>query len=378
MHRIQSTERLRHSSDRKWHQLADVAAADFQQRLGATRYLRLGQRDRVRIARRLREAIDSAFEVAPEHVARIAAGVDHLRDETERSDAFAAAWARTRERARRTAAIGAVTTLPAAVPGLGTAMAALGLVADWRYVAEEQRDLILEVSAILGVPLREPTVAVRSFFVAGAAAGFGERATGPEIVHVLAEHVARRSVARVVPGAGAVAASALNYIETVNVGRVAIQRLARRSGIETRPLLPPQPHSELPQLEQTIIEAIKAALAGIEVERPLFSTEQRAVLAQLTLSERESLFDLAIVSSASQGGVSAEEQRVLAHIADVLGFAAEDLLGTISEAQHEVTTFGVRFRRLLDSGRDTPTGVTRLIWRRTRALSRGHEVEIGR
>jgi hypothetical protein len=370
MQRSSASERLRIRSDRRWHQLATASASEFTERLAATRHLQLSDRDRQRIGRRLREVIDSAMAVQPERSAAAALTAARLRGAAGPLTLPEIAWARVREHARHTAAIGAVTTLPAMIPGLGTAMAALGLVADWQHVAEEQRDLVLEVAALFEVPLLEPTAEVRFAFVAGAAAAFGERVGEPDIIRVLAEHVARRCVARVVPGAGVVVASGLNYVATAAIGRAAIQRYARRAGVRVEPLIQPRSHPELTRLEQAIIAAIRTAISGDDVAMPLFGVDQRAALAELSVAERETLFDLAVVCSASQGGLSAEEQRVLAHIADALGFPIERLLSTISDAQHDVAVFGARFRTLLDSPRDTPASVTRTIWRRTRMLAR--------
>ena len=361
---------LPHVSPAEWHELAATAAADFRERLAASHVLRLGERDQERLARRMREVLDSAFTVAPELPTRVAAEVRELYGDAEEEDVVELAWRSVRERARHTAAIGAVTTLPAMVPGLGTALATLGLVADFCYVAEQQRDLMLELAALFGMELDDPTAVARALFVAGAGEALGARGEGAAGRRSLAEQIARRSVARVVPGAGAVVGSALNFLSTTAIGRAAIECFGRQSGVDITRVFPGPRHAVMPHLEQAVVGAVKTTMMGDTAPAP-FTAEQRGTLAELVACEREELLDLGVVSAVSQGGVSAEEEELLRHLAQLLDFPPEALAPALQAARDEVVSVGIRFRGLLDSARDTPSGVTRLVWRRARDLARG-------
>jgi hypothetical protein len=357
-------------SPAEWSAMAAAAAAEFRERLAASHVLRLGERDQERFARRMREVLDSALQVPSGLEARIAAEVGELYGDASGADVVEIAWRGVRERARQAAAIGAVTTLPAMVPGLGTALATLGLVADFRYVSEQQRDLVLEVAALFRAPPEDPTARVRALFIHGLGEALGTRGEGEAGRRSLAEQMARRSVARVVPGAGAVVGSALNFLATTAIGRAAIVYFGERAGIDVSRVFPAPRHAAMPYLEQAVVAAVKTAMLG-DGEAAPFTAEQRATLAELAACEREELLDLAIVSAVSQGGVSAEEEVLLRHLAELLGFPPDALEPALQDARDEVVSVGIRFRELLDSARDTPSGVTRLVWRRTRELARG-------
>ncbi|CAN5575419.1 hypothetical protein BH24GEM3_BH24GEM3_25670 [soil metagenome] len=353
-----------------WRALASSAAAEFRERLDLARYLRLSDREKERLARRLREAIDAALEVPPDVPARITTEVERMRLRAGAgADPVALAWRRVRERARRTAAVGAVTTIPAMLPGFGSALAAFGLVADWRYVAEQQRDLVLEIATLMGVTPEDPTAEVRGLFLAGAGAAFGGKAAGEVTLKLLTRQVARRSMARLVPGAGAAVAGALNYLATLAIGRAAIRRFAYQAGIEVHGLVPARVHPALPQLQQAVVAAIRTAELG-DGDSPVFSDEQRATLGALSPAERESLLDLAVVSAVAQGGVNEEEERVLEEIALALGVATADLQAARDAAEKDLVSYRRRFRRLLGSARERGSGAAGRVWQRTRSLVR--------
>ena len=197
------------------------------------------------------------------------------------------AWQRTRERARRTAAIGAVTTVPAVMPGIGSALAALGLVADWRFVAEQQRDLVLEIGALFGEWPEDPTEETRKLFLAATASAFANPSAGRFVMEVLERQVARRGVARLLPGAGAAVAGALNYIATIALGRAAIAHFGERAGVQVSGIMPTEVHPALPQLRTALAEAVETQDAR------RCSARWREALASLRSSDREELLDLA-------------------------------------------------------------------------------------
>jgi hypothetical protein len=357
------------AEERGWREMVGGAAAQFRERLNGARLPRLGERDRERLARRFQEAVDAALEVTPELPERVAAEVAALRERHPDADPVALAWARTRERARRSAAVGAVSALPAMVPGIGPALAALGMVADWRYVAEQQRDLVLEIAALLGVPLAEPTQQVRSLFVASMATAFGAVRVGEAAADAAARQVVRRSLSRVVPGVGAVVAGALNYVGTLALGRAAIRRFAAEAGIPVRGIVPAATHPALPRLRQAVVAAVRTAAIG-DGGTPVFTREQRDIMAGLPPAAREELLDLAVVSAAAEDGMSDEEEKVVAEVAACLGFAPRELAAARREAEEEMSAYASRLRRLLGAARRGGSEATGRVWRRATAVAR--------
>ena len=353
----------------RWRELATSAATDFKERLGLARYLNLSDKDRERVARRLRDAIDAAMEVPEDLPARIQGETERLRQRGEIGDPVALAWQRTRERARRTAAVGAVTTLPAMIPVLGPAAAALGLVADWRYVAEQQRDLVLEIAAIFGVMPPNPTEQVRTLFLASAGTAFGSKAVGETVVKVAAGQVARRSLVRMIPGAGMAVSGALNYLATLAIGRAAIGRFGAQAGREVRGLAPAETHPRQPALRQAVVGALRTAELG-DGASPAFSAEQRDALAELSPAERDELVDLAVVTAAADGETSEREEAALREITSALGVPPEELAIIRAAAEDDVVTYGQRFRRLFRSLREKGARGPRRIWQRARKLAK--------
>ncbi|HSL70244.1 MAG TPA: hypothetical protein VK864_08365, partial [Longimicrobiales bacterium] len=261
--------------------------------------------DRERLARRLHTAVANALEVPPDLKPRIEETAARLIARSAEHDPVALAWERTRERARRTAAIGAVTTVPALVPGIGTALAALGLVADWRYVAEQQRDLVLEIAALFGAWPDDPTTQARSLFLVASASAFASPAAGRYVSRILAKQVARRSVARLLPGAGAAVAGALNYIATISIGRAAIDHFAERAGIEVQGVVPTEVSPALPLLRNAIVEKI-----GAGSNAQPFTEEASSAMAGLQPAERDELLDLAATLVATRDGDTAADRTL--------------------------------------------------------------------
>jgi hypothetical protein len=356
------------ASRHQWHAFAQEAARDLERRL--RRYSHLSALERSRLGRRLGAVIDRALDVPPDLPARIARSTDAVRSRRPGADPVDLAWSRTRTRARRTAAIGAVTTMPAMLPGLGTALAALGLVADWRFVAEQQRDLVLEIAALLGVPLKDPTRQIRSLYLASAASAFGASAAGDAVARALAAQVARRSVTRIVPGAGALVAGALNYIATVTLGRLAIARFAADAGVAVEGVVPQRVHPAMPWLRNAVLDAIEARAEPRP--RSVFSAEDRATIRTLSRAEREELLDLAVVGVTALGeGVGDEEEALIEEVAEALDFGRGSVLAARRAAAREARTIGVRVRRLIARARRSGGAATGTLWRMAARLARG-------
>lgn len=318
-----------------------------------------------RLAERLRDAIRAGLEVPPDLPAQVTEHAARLRQRAGPDvDPVEIAWRRTRERARKTAAIGAVTTLPAMVPGVGSALAAFGLVADWKYVAEQQRDLVLEIAALLGALPEDPTEDVLALFLAGAGAAFGGKMVGEAAIKLLAERAAKRAFSRVIPGAGAVVAGAVNYGATFAIGRAAISRFAADAGVEVRGLIPTRIHPHMAELRNTVLAAVGTASPSWS-----FSADQRAVIEELSRSEREELFDFAVMSAAAEDGVSVAEHRVLSRLADALGFTSAELGEALDAVHREQTSYAGRIQSVLGTTREVGGGVARGVWKRARNLA---------
>lgn len=353
----------------RWREWAASTGSQFRDHLGVSRYLHLGGRDRERLVTRLREALDSALDVPPDLPERIAADVARLRERQPEADPVQIAWNRVRERARRTAVVGAATTAPAMIPGVGTALAALGLVADWRYVAEQQRDLVLEIAALLGAPLEDPTAQVRGLFLAGAGAAFGGKAVGEAAVKTLAEQVARRSVVRLLPGAGAAVSGALNYIATLAIGRAAIQRFARSAGMEVRGVIPERVHPQLSELRRAVVAALQTSDLAVN-GAPVFDKAQQQALSELAAVEREELLDLAVATVAAEGAPSAATEAELQRIATALGVSDVELQALREQTNASAASYVERLRHTMNTARKGVNGATQRVWKRTQSIAR--------
>jgi hypothetical protein len=351
-----------------WHSFANDTGEALKTRL--SRYAHLSDRERQRLAGRLRTVIDGALEVPPDLPADIARSVERLRKRMPGADPVTMAWARTRTRARRTAAIGAVTTIPAMVPGLGPALAALGLVADWRFVAEQQRDLVLEIAALFGIEMADPTRQVRSLFLASAASAFGASAAGEAVSRALAQQIARRTVARIVPGAGAAVAGGLNYVATVALGRAALGRFAHEAGITVEGIVPQEVHPAMPWLRNAVIEAFEAR-STLQHRRPtVFAESDLETIAELPTPNRDELLDLAATSALAGGGITSEERQLIHDIGFALGFERAEVDAALRSAERNAASAGLRARHWIGRAGESGGRASRRLWRRAARLAR--------
>jgi hypothetical protein len=345
-----------------WSAFAGETSKAFRERL--QRLSTLSEEERDRLSQRLEEAIASSLEVTPELQPRIEEQAARLIARSATVDPVTIAWDRTRERARRTAAIGAVTTVPALVPGVGSALAALGLVADWRYVAEQQRDLVLEIAAIFGQWPKDPTTQTRNLFLAATATAFAAPTTGKLVTKILATQIARRGVSRLLPGAGAVVAGALNYISTISLGRAAIGHFGPPAGFEVHGWLPTHNHAAMPWLRNAIVQAIETGQPG-----DLFSDEARKAITELSPTERDELLDLAAALTLARDRDPINDP-LLAELGPLLGFTTTEVQVAIADALRSATPLRAKLGSALRQVAARGGNAIDLAWRRAARIAK--------
>ncbi len=350
------------NKDPRWKAFARESGQALRERLD--RLATLTEHERAEIAHRLEQAIAGALEVPPDLQPIIEESAARLIAQADSVDPVAIAWDRTRERARRTAAIGAVTTLPAVLPGMGTALAALGLVADWRYVAEQQRDLVLEIAALFGEWPENPTEDTRNLFLAATATAFSGAGAGKVVTNVLARQVARKGFARLLPGAGAAVAGALNYISTIALGRAAIEHFGTKAGFEVRGLIPENVHSAMPWLRNAIVDAVESDRAG-----DLFSEEANRAMAGLSIVERDELLDLGAALTLARGRDPSVNPLVV-RLGSQLGFGPDEIDQTVLRAIRSTLPIRERLSDLIGRVADRGSNAAQSVWRRVAQIAK--------
>jgi len=137
-------------------------------------------------------------------------------------------------------ASGALTSLPATIPVLGTAFTLLGGTAiDIAAVGYFMAEMVLEMSAVYGRDLNLPGVSREALWVMGSAVGadLANKAAGKaalaqmgnqtftrmmqEVLVALGIRATQRTVLRVIPLLGAVISGSINYYVCRRIGRVA-------------------------------------------------------------------------------------------------------------------------------------------------------------
>jgi hypothetical protein len=349
------------ASDPRWRAFARETGHALRERLD--RIASITAEERELLAQRIEQAIASALEVPPDLEPRIEESAARLIARADTVDPVVIAWQRTRERARRAAVIGAATTIPAVVPGVGSALAALGLVADWRYVARQQRNLVLEVGALFGIWPENPTQEIQNLFLASSATAFAAPTAGKLVTEVLARQVARRGVARLMPGAGAAVAGALNYIATIAIGRAAIEQFGKRAGFEIHGIIPSQAHTAMPWLRNAVVDAMETGR-----ETNLISDEAARALAELSPGERDELIDLAAALTLARG-TSPATDRILAWLGTQLGFDTDEIERIVQRATRSAiplrNRIGTALARLAGKGANRVEAV----WHRVERLA---------
>jgi hypothetical protein len=348
-----------------WKRFARGATEALRERL--ERLSGLSPEDRERLARRFQSAIAHALEVPPDLQVTIEESAARLIAENSQYDPVSIAWQRTRERARRTAAIGAVTTVPAVMPGIGSALAALGLVADWRFVAEQQRDLVLEIAALFGEWPENPTVDARNLFLVASASAFANPSAGRFVMEVLERQVARRGVARLLPGAGAAVAGALNYIATIALGRAAIEHFGERAGVQVSGVIPSEVHPAVPQLRTALAEAIETQDAA-----SLFGPGAKSALATLRASDREELLDLAATLTVAAGRDPGDDpllRKFAVELGSTADQSAEAAARALRDARPVREKLGSALQRVATKGGTAAD----FVWRKAARLARARK-----
>ncbi|MCL2336138.1 MAG: EcsC family protein [Firmicutes bacterium] len=144
------------------------------------------------------------------------------------------------DKARKCGLSGAVTALPAALPGIGTVVALLaGTGIDVMVVRYLMAEMVLEMSAVYGRNLNMPGVSKEALWVMGSAVGadtankalnrvavegMSNRAfvrLVQEILLSLGVKASQRTVLRIIPLLGAAISGAVNYVICRRVGGLA-------------------------------------------------------------------------------------------------------------------------------------------------------------
>jgi uncharacterized protein (DUF697 family) len=367
-----SPEEYPTSPDPIWQRFLATAAATLRSGWDMLEGIAPSPEEREKLARLLREVFDRAIEVPPDLYKKLKEDVAR-RPAAERVDPVMASWNRTRACARRTAGVGAVTTIPMVAPGFGPAIAALGLVADWRYVAEQQRNLVLEIAALFEVELENPSEEVRLLFLLSTGVAYVDTAVGALVSKELAkragQEIARRALVRMAPVAGAAVAGSLNYTATLALGRAAITRFAREAGVEISDQRWAREHPALNELRQAVTAAVSAAEED-QLKRPVIPVEMSPVILELSTSEREELLELALARAGHTESPSPAQQEALAEIAAALGFSEPEVAKTRAAMERTFTAHAQRVSRLLRAGGSAVSSGTGNVWRKSLELAR--------
>lgn len=130
-----------------------------------------------------------------------------------------------REKSRKTATVGAVTSGVALIPGLGTAAAlTLGVAADIGATFKLQAELVLEIASVYDYPLTEEEKQRLVMVITGISAGATvlTRKTGQAIAVKAGEHLAGRAVGKsllkAIPIVGVLASAGTNVLSTYIIG----------------------------------------------------------------------------------------------------------------------------------------------------------------
>jgi hypothetical protein len=188
---------------------------------------------------------------------------------------------------------------------------------------------------------------------------------------VLARQIARRSTSRLLPGAGAAVAGALNYVATVAIGRAALSEFAERAGIEIEGLFPRAVHGAMPWLRNAVVEVVRrhdgTGKATLLRDAPAIS--------ELSLAEREELLDLAVTAAVTSRGEGLD--GVVEDVASILAFDADQLRAARRRADREAETVSRRLSKMFGQARQAGTSGAKGIWRLASRLARRRPRERG-
>lgn len=128
----------------------------------------------------------------------------------------------TREKALRTATIGAVTSGAGVLPGLGTLVSTtLGVAADAAMTLAAQAELVLEIAALHGRTLSPMEQRNAILLVTGASIGADRafRAAGRKLATTATVRLSERAIAKAIPFVGIAASAGINMLSTYVIGR---------------------------------------------------------------------------------------------------------------------------------------------------------------
>ena len=167
-------------------------------------------------------ALTAAVARADENAARSRAIA--LREADPSAGAQVLAERLIRTRCRQAAAIGAVTSAAALMPGVGTlASMTVGVAADVTATLKLQAEMVLELAALYGVPLGEIDRKRVLFLVAGIGTGTAAVVgkTGRSLARAAGERLAGRWLTHALPLVGVAASAGTNAASTYMIGRSA-------------------------------------------------------------------------------------------------------------------------------------------------------------
>jgi uncharacterized protein (DUF697 family) len=178
-----------------------------------------GQLDAAGASRVLRFFLQRIAEVDR---AKVVARVDELRQRYPDAAPDELAERLIKAKCQKTAAIGAVSSGGALLPGIGSLVAgAAGVVADLRATITLQAELVLEIAEVYGVPVDDADRQQVVMLLTGIGYGTSHllTTTGSQLTGKLAARVARNWLTRALPIIGVATSASTNALSTYIVGQ---------------------------------------------------------------------------------------------------------------------------------------------------------------
>lgn len=162
--------------------------------------------------------------------AAAASRVEQLHRQHPELDPEALADRLIRDKCRKAATVGAVTSAAALVPGIGTLTSlSVGMVADLGSTLQLQAELVLEISALFAHHLTEREKRDAILLVMGFGTGVSRAATnvGGKVMQRFGQLTSGKWLGKAVPVVGMAAAASTNVLSTYLVGKRAIAYFSR-------------------------------------------------------------------------------------------------------------------------------------------------------
>lgn len=178
-----------------------------------------GQLDTAGANRALRFFLNRIAEVDQE---KVAARVDELRKRYPDAAPDELAERLIKAKCQKTAAVGAVSSGGALLPGVGSLVAgAAGVIADLRATITLQAELVLEIAEVYDVPVDDANRQQVVMLLTGIGYGTSQLLTtaGSTLATKLAARVARNWLARALPIIGVATSASTNALSTYIVGQ---------------------------------------------------------------------------------------------------------------------------------------------------------------